>query len=389
MHLHLDFPGGVAGDMLLGALSDLLDDDTVVGAVPDRLKLPGVHVAAARVTRHGIQARQVCVRVDGSPPHRHLTDIIVLLDAAEIPGVVRERAVAVFRRLAAAEARVHGTDIESVHFHEVGADDALVDIVGTCLLVEQLGVCTITGGTLPLGRGVVKAAHGHIPVPAPATVELLTGWPVEWLDQPGERVTPTGAALVTTLAEARSPGSGTLVRTGYGAGTRDFEDRANLVRASLLDVEAPGRDEVVELVAVIDDATGEQLAHAAQLLLGAGALDVYYAPLVMKKGRPGWQLTVIAGPADADALADAVLLHSGSAGLRYRRTARVVLARRWVTVKTRWGAIRIKEFDLPGGGVRAVPEFEDCRSVAEQAAVTLEQVQTAASAAYRRERGDS
>jgi uncharacterized protein (TIGR00299 family) protein len=392
-HLHLDCVGGVAGDMMLAALTDLLDADVLLLSVPQRLNLTGVEIVVARTAKHQIGARRVQVKIDPSGAHRHLNDILRLLEAADLPPAVREQAGSVFRRLAEAEAKIHNSEPEKVHFHEAGADDALVDITGSCLLVHESGADGISAGPLPVSRGRVEAAHGVLPLPAPAVLELLSGWPLEWVEPQGETVTPTGAALLAVLARFGQPPAGSVRATGYGAGGLDFADRPNILRAILIEptgqIASVANEPVVELVACIDDATGEQLALAAEILLGAGALDVYYAPLVMKKSRPGWELTVLARPADVDGLVELALRHSGSSGIRRRRMARSVLPRRSVTVETEHGPVRIKEFDTPGGETRPVPEYADCRVISLKTGLPLRQVEQIATTSYWRSRGNS
>jgi uncharacterized protein (TIGR00299 family) protein len=384
MHLHLDCTAGVAGDMLLAALLDLDGDESFVSSLPLRLGLVGVEVDCQRTKRHQITARQVIVRVTGSPPQRHLSHIEALLSQADLSEHSRAKALSVFRRLAEAEARIHDTTTDKVHFHEVGADDALVDIAGTCALLEKLGVERLTASSLPANHGTVQAAHGAVPLPAPAVLELVGAWPLDWFDGVGERVTPTGAALVTTLAVHGLPARGTVQKVGYGAGGADFPDRANLVRALAIRPLTTGaaQETITELVTSLDDMTGEELAFAAEIFLGEGALDVYYAPLVMKKGRPGWELRVLCRPGDASGLANAVLMHTSSGGVRSRDESRYVLERKRITVQTSFGDIDMKVFELPNGGVKAAPEYESCKSAATSHGVPLRVVHQAALAAY-------
>ena len=383
-HLHLEFPGGVAGDMLLAALADAAGEIDSLAGLPALLGLDGVTVRTQTATRHGIGAWRVNVDVAHTRTHRGLPDITALLGRSGLSAPVQEMAGRVFLRLAEAEASVHRIATDKVHFHEVGADDALIDIAGCCHLIERLGVESITADRFLLGRGQTSAGHGKIPLPSPAVLELVRGWPVAWAESEGERTTPTGAAIVATLARSGRPPAGAVGKTGYGAGLRDDSDRPNIVRAILIttDLEQSAREVLFELVASIDDATGEELAHAAEILLGAGALDAYYAPLVMKKGRPGAELTVLSRPGDRDRLASLILNHSGSAGLRAREVSRVVLPRRILEVQTRFGPVRVKEFDLPDGGQRAAPEYEDCREAAGRDH-PIERVRQEALAAYR------
>jgi pyridinium-3,5-bisthiocarboxylic acid mononucleotide nickel chelatase len=376
MDLHFDCVGGASGDMLLAALCELHDAPDLLLSVPERLGLSDVRVQCDRTLRHHLSALRVSVVAPEREGHRHLPDVLNVLSAARLPDIVKDRAADVFTRLARAEARVHGISVNQVHFHEVGADDALVDIAGVCLLLAELGPDRVTAGPLPLSRGVVRASHGEIPLPAPAVLELLAGWPVEWIEEEGERVTPTGAALLVTLAQCALPSRGGVVKTGCGAGAADPRSRANIVRALLIRTDsAPvGLEPVTELVCAIDDSTGEDLAFALEILLGDGALDVYYAPRLMKKGRPGWELGVLCHAADADRLAGRVLQHTSSAGVRRRDVARYTLPRSVRSVDTRYGTIRMKLFTLPDRSIRPAPEFDDCRKAALEHGVSTAQV---------------
>jgi len=390
-HLHLDPIGGVAGDMMLAALVDLGAPAEALTTLPKRLGLDGVRVTVERVSKHQISASHVRVQVAANAGHRHLGHIRKLIEAADLPQTVRENSRHVFERLAAAEARVHDSDPEKVHFHEVGADDALVDIIGACLLLDGLHADRITCGALPVRRGVTRAAHGAVPLPAPAVMYLAEGWPLIWLDGEGEMVTPTGAALVTTLAESALPAVGSIRGVGYGAGTADPEDRPNLLRAVVFECDAgPGAalERIDELVAAIDDATGEQLAFAAEILLGAGALDAYYMALVMKKGRPGWQLTVLCKPDLSGTLSDLILKHTSTGGVRRRQIDRRVLRRSVITVSTSFGEVRIKEFAGADGGVRPAPEYDDCKALAVKAGVAVARVQEEAIRIYLNSKGE-
>lgn len=382
--LHFDCAGGVSGDMLLGALCELHDSTHLLLSVPARLKLPHVQVECSRTSRHHLAATQVNVKGAGHEPARHLKDIQAILAEADLPEAVRKMSEAVFARLAQAEAKVHGTTLERVHFHEVGAADALVDIAGVCLLVHELKPMRITSGALPMAGGTVHTSHGELPLPAPAVIELLKGWQVEWIEEKGERVTPTGAALLVTLATCAHPNRGTIARTGYGAGASDFQSRANVVRALLLNPAESGKasQPITELACVIDNSSGEDLAFALEILLGEGALDVYYAPAIMKKGRPGWELGVICDADSADRLADVVLRFTGSSGVRRRDIVRYTLDRAMHTVTTRYGEIRVKLFDV-AGSTRPAPEFEDCRQAALKHGLTVADVRQEALAVWQ------
>ncbi|MCB9742044.1 MAG: nickel pincer cofactor biosynthesis protein LarC [Alphaproteobacteria bacterium] len=323
---------------------------------------------------------------DHGHEHSHHTwaQIRALLLAAPLPDRARQRALAVFARLAEAEARVHGVPVEGVAFHEVGAVDSIVDIVGACLLMEQLGVERLVCTPLPLGQGEITCAHGRLSLPAPATLELLRGWPAVQDGRRGELVTPTGAALAVALAEPGPMPSMTLRAVGYGAGTWDPKEWANLARVALGEERrADSALEVEVLEAQVDDMPGEAVPPLIEALLRAGAVDAFATPVLMKKGRPGLLLTALAPPPAADAVADALLRHSSSFGLRRAPARREVLDRAWAEVATPYGAVRVKVGSRGGVEYHASPEFADCAARAGAAGVPLAEVYAAALAAYR------
>lgn len=392
---YLDCFSGVAGDMVLGALVDAGWSAAALRELPGRLGLPGVQVTCERVVRHGLQGTLVRVIVGPDAPrkHRHLRHIRDIIGKATLPGDTAANAVRVFTRLAEAEAKVHGTDVEKVHFHEVGADDAIVDIVGACLGLQALGVTRVVCGPVPTGHGTVTCEHGVMPVPAPATAELLRGVPLASVDEAQELTTPTGAALVTTLAESFGPPpTMQIMHIGYGAGTRENRARPNLLRVlvgtpatatgSADDLES---DEVVVLEAQLDDATGQVVAHAMDRLLTGGALDVFLVPIGMKKGRPGHLLTVLARPADADRCTELLLTETTTFGVRRHACERRKLPRALVPVETPLGSIRVKVGRRGGRVVQAWPEYEDCAAAAQQHNVPLKDVQQAALTAWQRQ----
>lgn len=376
MRAYLDCFSGVSGDMLLGAL---LDAGLPLDALRDglaRLALPGYTLDAERISDHGISGTRALVKLhEADSAHRHLSDVETLLAAADLPPRARDRATAIFRGLAQAEAAVHGTSVEEVHFHEVGAVDSIVDIVGAAIGFELLGIDELYCSELPLTGGRVKAAHGALPVPAPATLALLKSTAAVWRPVPteGELVTPTGAAVVATLARFERP-SINVRQVGYGFGQKQLP-WANCLR--LLIGEAPAtapahddptdfeRDEVVVIESNIDNMTGEALGWLMDRLLAAGALDVAYAPLQMKKNRPGSLLTVIAAPGDSERLAAVILRESGTLGVRMSRGERLKAGRREQTIETPLGPARVK-LKLDGGRVvGASPEYDDARGLAE------------------------
>jgi len=387
----LDAFSGISGDMTLGALIGAGWPLEELARVPARLGLDGVRISAATVRRGPFTACHVTVEVSGKQPHRHLHHLRDMIERSDFDGAVRERALAVFERLAHAEAEVHGSTIEKVHFHEVGAADALVDVVGAIEGLRALGIGSLFASPLRLGRGTVNSEHGLIPVPAPATALLLRGVPVEIPDIEAELVTPTGAALAVTLVE-RWGGAPpfTLETIGVGAGTRDMKERANVLRllvgtpataAAVL----PER-EVAVLETALDDENPQWVAALAGRLLEAGALDAMVAPVTMKKGRPGMWLVVVADPAQAPALAAKLLGESSSLGVRVRSERRWELPRRAATVETAFGAVTLKIATLPDGGERAAPEFESVRMVSERAGRPLREVAQAALAAWEQDR---
>jgi uncharacterized protein (TIGR00299 family) protein len=383
---HFDCFSGISGDMTLGALVSAGWPFERLESLPRRLGLEGVSVATEPARRGPFAATRIIVTIGRDQPHRHLRHVVAAIDSGEIEPAVKERARAVFTRLAEAEAKVHGSTPEKVHFHEVGAADALVDVVGAIEGLEMLGVERVYASPPRLGGGTVESEHGVIPVPAPATLELLRGAPVELGPLPIELTTPTGAALLATLvADWAGPPAFRLERTGIGAGTRDPREWPNVLRVMI--GEASGGPAVRRRVAVLetalDDENPQVIAALVPRLLDAGALDAMLVPTVMKKGRPGVWLTVIAEPGTADALARCLLTETSSLGVRLRYDERYELARRIEQVETPFGAIAVKVASLPGGGERAVPEFESVRAAAERAARPLREVAEAAVAAWR------
>lgn len=385
---YFDCFSGISGDMTLGAL-------LACGADPDELTdalgglgLPGWRLEASSVQRSGIGAVDVRVVLTEKPAHgRHLSDIERLIEAADLPERARDRSLRVFRRLAAAEAAVHQTTPERIHFHEVGAVDAIVDVVGTALLLEQLAIEQVFCAWLPMGHGFVRCEHGVIPVPAPAVVELARGFPVVGVDVEGELVTPTGAAIVTALAAGSGPMPPLSVRAvGYGAGKKAFGGRPNLLRVVIgdaVDAEATGEPDVVEVEANIDDMSPQFYEPLAERLFAAGALDVYLTPVQMKKGRPGVLVTALAARHEARALADVLFAETTTLGVRLSEKRRICLDRRRVEVATAYGPIRVKVGSRAGREVTAAPEYEDVRAAARAHGAPVRTVHEAALRAYR------
>ena len=387
---YFDCFSGVSGDMCLGALVSAGWPAEALLALPGRLRLDGVTIRVGEARRGPFVAKRVEVEASGDQPHRHLSHVVAVIDAAQLEPSVRAQAQAVFERLADAEAEVHGSTREKVHFHEVGAVDALVDVVGTLEGLRALGVEEVYASPLRLGRGAVRSEHGLIPVPAPATTLLLRGVPVEMPDIEAELVTPTGAAILTTLVRHWSGEPAfRLERVGTGAGGRDLKEQPNVLRVLIGEHEPTGlaRRRVAVLETALDDDNPQFVAALLPRLLGEGALDAMVVPTIMKKGRPGMWLVVIAEPDRTDAIARALLRETSALGVRVRVEQRYELERRAAEVATRFGPIAVKIATLPGEGERVAPEFESVRAAAERAGRPLREVAEAAVAAWRERRG--
>jgi uncharacterized protein (TIGR00299 family) protein len=379
-----DIVGGASGDMILAALIDAgADPEGVTSALrPAGLQF---HLRTETASDHGIRVRRVKVEAPEEHAHRHLADIRELLAQAELPKRAGERAIAAFEALAEAEAEAHGSDASHVHFHEVGAVDAIVDIAGAAVLAEDLGLGLLTASPVPLARGTIECAHGTLPAPAPATVNLLRGIPVTHSDLGFENVTPTGAAILRTLCDGfGGMPAMTLQRVGVGAGSRESV-KPNWLRLLVGSVEDEGEEEtVVGIETNVDDMTPEAIAHLMARMMAAGALDCYATPALMKKGRPGSLLTVLAGRADGVRLGEMLLAESSTFGVRFSEMNRLCLPRETVKVETPYGEVRIKVGRPVGREPKVAPEFDDCREAAERHRVPLAEVQQAALAAYLR-----
>lgn len=387
--LYLDCFSGISGDMFLGALVhhglSLADLRGLLAGFP----LPLPDIEAETVSDGGIGAVRLHV-AQGEPTRRTWKDIREMLQRARLEAGCRQRAMKVFSLLAAAEARVHGCGEDEVHFHEVGGLDAIVDIVGVVGGLHLLGIDSVYSSPLPLGRGWVRAAHGMLPLPAPAVVELLAGVPVVAGIDNMELVTPTGAALVVGLAAGFGPiPAMRLSGSGYGAGSRRRPDgNPNLLRILIGETEPRGESREIEVIETnIDDLAPEICAHAAERLLAAGALDVSWSPLTMKKGRPALLLRVLADPARGEVLRRLILAETTAIGLRYRREQRMTLGRRQRVLATPWGDVEVKEVETPGG-LELRPEYESCRQLALAAGVPLRRVYDAVTRAAAGDSGE-
>ena len=384
---YFDCISGVSGDMTLGALVSAGWPEAELQRIPGRLKLEGVSIEVSRVTRGPFAATRVEVRAPQRQPHRHLRHIEAMLQGADLSASVRERSLAVFRRLAEAEAEVHGSSPDKVHFHEVGAVDALVDIAGACAGLEALGVGRVLASELPLGGGTVLCEHGRIPVPAPATALLLRGARVRLGPVDAELVTPTGAALLATLVDdwsAPAPGM-RLERIGTGAGAREFPEHPNVVRLLVgEETSAPAAPRTVAVLeTALDDENPQYLADLVPRLLAAGALDAMLVPALMKKGRPGHWLVVVAEPSISEQLAGLILASTSTLGVRIREERRIELEREIEQVQTAFGEVSVKVATLADGSQRAHAEYESVRAVAEASGMAPREVAGAAEAAWR------
>ena len=370
--------------MTLGALLGLGLDPEWLRALPGRLGLENIGVRITQVQRAGIACHKVDFDIPPQPHGRHLSHIRKIVQAADIPADVKAKCDATFTAIATVEAEMHGTTIEKVHLHEVGAVDAILDVVGSIWGLSVLGVERVYSGTISLGDGFVKAAHGVLPVPAPATLALLQGLNVRpGPEGSGELVTPTGAALIRVLSSGPAPESYRPVRTGYGAGTKEFKDRANALRVTLADMDGGAAESecLVMLACDIDDMAGEYLASLADDVRVAGALDVVVIPTIMKKGRPGARIEVLATPATAADLERHLLTSSTTIGVRSVPVSRRALPREVRTVMIEGHPIRVKVVTLPDGSTRAKPEFEDVRAAAERLGKTPARILDAATRA--------
>lgn len=374
--LYLDLYSGAAGDMLLGALVDL---GLPLEALKDELAkvdLSGYELEVRREVRHGVSGTRLVVRdIVQEHPARHLPHIRRLLEESHLSSPAKARSLAIIERLARAEARVHGISVDEVHFHEIGAVDTLVDIVGFVAGLERLGVDQVFSSPVPMGSGFVQTEHGLLPLPAPATVALLAevGAPTRPHPAQTEILTPTAAALLAELATFSHPPM-RLRAVGYGFGEKEFP-WPNAVRAYLGDLEGVERREAVLLLECnLDDTTGEMLGYVMERLFAAGALDVWFTPIQMKKSRPGILLSALARPEDADALAAIVLRETPTLGVRLRPAERIVAERREQVVETPWGKVRVKEKWLGGERVAGSPEYEDCARISRERGVPLAEV---------------
>jgi pyridinium-3,5-bisthiocarboxylic acid mononucleotide nickel chelatase len=381
---YFDLVAGASGDMLLGALVDAGLPFAALGEALNGLHLPGFELRSARVMRGAFAATKVDVEIADEATARHLPEIEAVIEGGDLPPAVQERALRIFRRMVVAEAAIHDAPAESVHLHELGALDTIVDVTGVLLGLELLGVERVVVSPIPLGRGVLVGSHGRMPLPAPATVALLAGAPVVGVDLALETVTPTAAALLTELAAGYGPiPAMRLEATGYGAGARTTPE-PNILRVLLGEAASPEdpEEELDLLETSIDDMNPELYGYLFERLFAGGALDATLAPVIMKKNRPGIVVSVLCRPEDAQALRNLLFTETTTLGIRRQRVARSCLARQSETVGTPYGAVRVKVARWGAGAIKAAPEYEDCRAAAQAHDVPLRVVYAAALAAW-------
>ena len=372
---YFDCFSGVSGDMALGALIDLGVPIEALTAGMKQLPLDNWSIETRRERRGAIEGMRVIISA-GEQPHRTFSDIQTIFNESGLDPRVREKSLAIFERIADAEGHVHGVPSHHVHFHEVGAVDSILDIAGVAFCLEYLKVEKIYSSPVPLGRGFVKTEHGTIPLPAPATSILLSGVPVYGLPVEREFVTPTGAAIIATLAEAYGPiPKMTLLKTGYGAGTNPAGDPPNLLRIWLGQEKAPfiARDLII-IEANIDDMNPEFYNYVSGKLFALGALDVSLIAVQMKKNRPGVLLRVLIEPSMETAAAEMIFSETSTLGIRVQDVKRIEIPREEKTVSTVFGQCKVKLAHLPNGSERLIPEYEECRRIAEETGTPLPDV---------------
>ncbi|MFH1759709.1 MAG: nickel pincer cofactor biosynthesis protein LarC, partial [bacterium] len=373
--LYFDLSSGASGDMILGALLDLgFPLKELISMLKGMALEDNVKINKKRVIQGAVSSVKCNVKIlKQDCHHRSLSQIEKIIKSLKLSSLTTQRALSIFTRLAEAEAKVHNTAVEKIHFHEVGAVDSIIDIVGSCAGFEYFGIEEFYTSELTLGRGMVKCAHGVLPVPVPATVLLARGFKCFYTGIHGELITPTGAAIITTLVNPKiDVPSFTHLKAGYGAGTRNYPDTPNVLRLWL--GESSFRNDAVEVLEChIDDDSPELLAFALEKIMKAGALDCCYLPATMKKSRPGVKLTAVCPPQLRSAICNVILEETSTIGVRFYRANRECLNREYRKVKTPWGNIKVKVVEKPSGKMIA-PEFDVCRKIAEKHGLPLRRV---------------
>jgi uncharacterized protein (TIGR00299 family) protein len=375
--LYFDCPTGISGDMCLGAFIDLGVDIGKIKRELKKLPVKGYTITTRKERRHGIEGTRFRVKTNQTRRHRTFKDIKGLIEKSKLNPAIKDLSIAIFKNLAKAEGKVHGIPPLKVHFHEVGAVDSIVDIVGTAIAVKSLDVDRVYSSAIPLGSGWVDTVHGCLPVPAPATLEVLRGMPVLPSPINAELTTPTGAAIVKTLASGFGNMPPTTVeKTGYGIGGKDFKEAPNLVRI-ILGKEKGESERLLQMETNIDDMNPQIAGYLMDKLLEAGAIEVFFTPVQMKKSRPGMLLTILSNEKNRNELLDIVFAESTTIGVRCYPVERRCLERKLVRVRTRYGNVRVKVSLKDGKPVNQQPEYEDCKAVAEKRKVPLKAVMDA------------
>lgn len=373
--------------MTLGALVSAGADAHALAEQLSRLDIAGVEVSFESVDRSGITATRAHVRAEEGHHHRHLSFILKIIERSRLSETVKLRASKIFTRLAQAEAHVHNIPVEKVHFHEVGAVDAIVDIVGACIGFELLKIDHFVSSPLHVGSGTVEMAHGRFPVPPPAVAELLRDAPVYATDIVGELLTPTGAAIISTVSEEYGPLPAMRVAaTGYGAGGREYQKFPNVLRIIIGETETDATNEKLLMIETnLDDVSPQIVGHIMERAFAHGALDCFFTPVQMKKNRPGVLISILCRKHEREAIYELLFTETTTLGVREFEVARRALAREVVRVETEFGAVRIKLARRDGRISNVAPEYEDCRALAEAQHVPLRTVESAARAAFFRE----
>lgn len=381
---YFDCTSGISGDMTLGAISDTGVDLAAIQSGIDSLGLPSCQLTSEEVKRHGFRATKVDVQHEPEHAHRHLHHITDMIDGSTLSDGQKELAKRIFTRLGEAEAKVHGSTLRKVHFHEVGAVDSIADIVGSAIGLDMLKVDRIVCSPIPTGAGHIQIAHGRVAVPAPATAELLKGVPIETSAIDAELTTPTGAAIVATVVDEFGPLPGMKIESiGYGAGTKELKEQANVLRLIVGEAgDDHNSDQIWVLETNLDDISGEVIGHCTTLLAEAGALDVYATSIQMKKNRPGVKLSVLCDAELIKKLEKVVFRETSTLGIRRWPVSRHKLERRPHTVDTDFGSVDGKLAVLADGSTSFSPEYESCRQVAEDKKVALKDVYEAARRAF-------
>lgn len=378
--IYFDCFSGISGDMVLGAFIDAGLDRKVLEELPVKLNLPQVKIGIKKEIKNGLSATKVDIDFPPNHSHRHLNEIEEIIRKGDLPETVKISAIKIFRKLAAAESKVHGIDISEVHFHEVGALDAIIDITGTALAFYILKIEKAYCGTISIGGGSVKISHGTYPVPAPATAYLLKDFQLQHGPLKKELVTPTGAAILASFCEKDSVPSYNLKSTGYGAGTAKFKEIPNVLRVFIGEYQKKEngyekQDNVLLLECNIDDLNPQIYPYLLEQIMNIGAMDAFLTPILMKKGRPAHMLSVLCYPDKESQVLNIIFMETTTIGVRKQQIIRSVLKRTLQEIDTMYGMLQVKEIETPDGNIRIMAEFEDCKRIALKHGLPLREVQ--------------